>query len=80
MRQYKNSLFTHKHYEFFAKMIGSDEIQLSSIELFLDMLKKDNPKFDRNRFYSAMNKERHNNMKSFDLSDEYKTNFFLGKA
>ena len=40
MRQYKNSLFTHKHYEFFAKMIGSDEIQLSSIELFLDILKK----------------------------------------
>ena len=80
MRQYKNNLFTQKHYEFFARMIGSDEMQLSSIELFLDMLKKDNKKFDRTRFYSAMNKERHNNMKSFNLSDEYKTNFFLGKA
>ena len=50
------------------------------VRIILDMLKKDNPKFDRNRFYSAMNKERHNNMKSFDLSDEYKTNFFLGKV
>ena len=80
MRQYKNNLFTQKHYEFFAKMIGSDEIQLSSIELFLDMLKKDNPQFDRTRFYSAMNKERHNNMKNFDLSDDQIINFFLGKA
>ena len=61
-------------------MIGSDEIQLSSIELFLDMLKKDNPQFDRTRFYSAMNKERHNNMKNFDLSDDQIINFFLGKA
>ena len=44
------------------------------------MLKKDNPQFDRTRFYSAMNKERHNNMKNFDLSDDQIINFFLGKA
>lgn len=80
MRQYKNNLFTQKHYEFFARIIGSDEVQISSIELFLDMLKKDNPQFDRTRFYSAMNKERHNNMKNFDLSDDQIINFFLGKA
>ena len=60
-RDYKTPSYTHRHYEDFAEMLGKMPNIMKHEEAVGHMVhhfKKDNPKFDEERFRSAVKKHR----------------------